>query len=59
MLCLSLLPLIFSLQQDWRTREAEQEGEVAQTTYTHVNKCKYDKIENKNKATSLRKSKDI
>jgi hypothetical protein len=38
-----LLSLIFSLQQNWRTRRRE-EGEVAQTMYTYVSKCKNDKI---------------
>jgi hypothetical protein len=49
----SLLSLLFSLQQNWRSRqnrffleargvgrrEREQGGEMAQTMYTHMNKC--------------------
>jgi hypothetical protein len=44
----------FSLQQNWRTSGRNRfcpeaggkwgEGEVAQTMYTHVSKCKNDKI---------------
>jgi hypothetical protein len=58
-----LLLLIFSLQQNQRTRgqnrflpEAgdrmgggRRKGEVTQIIYTHVNKCKTDKIKEKNK----------
>jgi hypothetical protein len=51
---MSLLSLILSLQQNWRTRrqnrfclEVEGLGEVAQTMYTHVSKCKNDEIKRK------------
>jgi hypothetical protein len=45
---------MYSLQQNWRTRgqnrSAQKEGweggrKVAHTMYTHVSKCKNDKIE--------------
>jgi hypothetical protein len=49
-----------SLQQNWSTRRAEQVlprrrwmGEVAQTMYTHVNKCKNDKIKERKKKIYL------
>jgi hypothetical protein len=41
------LSLMFSLQQNWRTRGSapkQEWGEVTQTMYTHVNKCKNDEI---------------
>jgi hypothetical protein len=46
---------MFSLQQKLENKRAEQalpggegcSGEVAQTTYTHVSKCKSDKIKQK------------
>jgi hypothetical protein len=45
---------MFSLQQNWRTRgqntfSSEVEGEVIQTMYTHVSKCKKYKIFKKKK----------
>jgi hypothetical protein len=42
-----LLSLIFSLQQN-RRREEQVLG-VAQTVYTHVSKCKNDKIKERKK----------
>jgi hypothetical protein len=46
-----LFSLMFSLQQNWRTRgqnrfylEGEGGGEVAQAMHTHVSKCENDKI---------------
>jgi hypothetical protein len=46
---MSFLFLMFSLQQNWRTRGwnrfcSEVGIGVAQTMYTHVSKCKNDKI---------------
>jgi hypothetical protein len=39
-----LLSLMFSLQQNQRTRgSARKPGEVAQTMYINVSKCKTDK----------------
>jgi hypothetical protein len=38
-----LLSFMFFLQQNWRTR-GWQRGKVAQIMYTHVSKCKSDKI---------------
>jgi hypothetical protein len=53
--------LLFSLQQNQiqedRIGSAQQQrgggGEVAQTMYTHVSKCKNDKIFKKNKKEKL------
>jgi hypothetical protein len=45
-LCLSYY-LLFSLQQirgEGRTGSVQKQGEVARTMYTHVSKCKNDKI---------------
>jgi hypothetical protein len=52
MLCFFLLSLMLSLQQNQRTRGQNRFsseavwglGEVAQIMYTHVSKCKNDKI---------------
>jgi hypothetical protein len=53
-----LLSPIFSLQQNQRTREQNRFflktagvfwGEVAQTMYTHLTKCKNDKIKRERK----------
>jgi hypothetical protein len=46
----SLLSLMFSLQQNQRTRgwNGGGVGVVAQTMYIHVSKCKNDKIKRKN-----------
>jgi hypothetical protein len=58
-----LLPLIFFLQQNWRTREwnrfcleagqgeglGGRRGEKTQTMYTYVSKCKTAKIKERKK----------
>jgi hypothetical protein len=57
---MSFLSVTFSLQQNQRTRghnrfcpEAVWGGEVAQTTYIHVNKCKNDKIKKGRKQSDI------
>jgi hypothetical protein len=57
-----LLSLTFSLQQNWRRRQnrfCPKVGgeEVAQTIYTHVNKCKNNKIKGEKKKKFLPKKK--
>jgi hypothetical protein len=55
---------MFSPQQNWRTHGQKRfspevrgaEGEVAQTMYTHVSKCKNDKIK-KSKKEETQKNK--
>jgi hypothetical protein len=55
---MSFLSLMFSLQQNWKTREQNrfclEEGYwavwgVVQTMYTHISKCKNDKIKEREK----------
>jgi hypothetical protein len=52
---------MFSLQQNQRTRgqnrfclEVGRDGEIAQTMYIHVSKCKNDKIKKDLKSLNVR-----